>query len=120
MAACACFEHATPDDAQHIVRIGKRPGAHLCTCLQLAHTGLPCRHYLAVVFNVKDIEFDLNVHLRWLTREVQRGETAVVQQPLAAPGAGPCAAEAATLAKATRQVLKSQAEAMWGVLWAQI
>ena len=53
----------------HLVKIGKQAGVHMCDCLELAHRGLPCRHYFAVLLHDQSIRFDLDViHPRWFIR----------------------------------------------------
>jgi hypothetical protein len=37
--------YAAGQPAVHVVKVGTQPGVHMCSCLQLAHRGLPCRHY---------------------------------------------------------------------------
>ena len=43
--------YASGQPAVHSVKIGMQRGVHMCSCLQLAHRGLPCRHYFAVLLH---------------------------------------------------------------------
>ena len=55
--------------AMHLVKIGKQPGVHMCSCLQLANRGLPYRHYFAVLLHDLSVQFDVRVmHPRWFIR----------------------------------------------------
>ena len=46
----------------------------MCSCLQLAHRGLPCRHYFAVLLYDQSLQFDVAViHPRWFTQSTARG-----------------------------------------------
>jgi hypothetical protein len=45
----------------------------MCSCLELAHRGLPCRHYFAVLLHDQSIQFDVDViHPRWFTHPTRR------------------------------------------------
>jgi hypothetical protein len=52
--------YASGQPAVHTVKIGTQPGVHMCSCLQLAHRGLPCRHYFAVLLYDQNMEFDMS------------------------------------------------------------
>jgi hypothetical protein len=57
----------------HTVKVGKQPGVHMCSCLQLAHRGLPCRHFFAVLLYDQSMDFDVSViHPRWFTQSTVR------------------------------------------------
>ena len=59
--------YASGTPSVHLVKIGKRAGVHMCDCLELAHRGLPCRHYFAVLLHNQSIQFDVDaIHPRWL------------------------------------------------------
>ena len=63
----------------HSVKVGKQRGVHMCSCLQLAHRGLPCRHYFAALLHDQSVQFDVAVlHPRWFTHRlaVRSGHTA--------------------------------------------
>ena len=58
--------YASRQPAVHSVKVGKQRGVHMCSCLQLAHRGLPCRHYFAVLLYDQSLQFDVSViHPRW-------------------------------------------------------
>ena len=60
--------YASSTPTQHVVRVGLQAGVHMCSCLELAHRGLPCRHYFAVLLHDQSIQFDVDViHPRWFT-----------------------------------------------------
>ena len=44
---------------QRLGKIGKQPGVHMCSCLQLAHRGLLCRHYFAVLLHDLSVQLDV-------------------------------------------------------------
>ena len=79
-----CAPRVTPHTPQvHTVVMGREPGVHMCTCLQLAHKGLPCRHFFAVLMQYPDLHFDVRAaHPRWLA-----GDAAArpVRQPARRP-----------------------------------
>ena len=57
----------------HSVKVGTQRGVHMCSCLQLAHRGLPCRHYFAVLLYDQSLQFDVSmIHPRWLTHRTAR------------------------------------------------
>jgi hypothetical protein len=65
--------YAAGQPAVHSVQVGPQPGVHMCSCLQLAHRGLPCRHYFAVLLHDQSLRFDVAViHPRWFTRSTVR------------------------------------------------
>ena len=65
--------YAAGQPAVHTVKIGTQQGVHMCSCLQLAHRGLPCRHYFAVLLHVQSLQFDVAVvHPRWFTHRTAR------------------------------------------------
>jgi hypothetical protein len=65
--------YASSAPTQHLVRVGLQAGVHMCSCLELAHRGLPCRHYFAVLLHDQSIQFDVDViHPRWFTRPTRR------------------------------------------------
>jgi hypothetical protein len=65
--------YAAGQPAVHSVKVGTQPGVHMCSCLQLAHRGLPCRHYFAVLLYDQSLQFDVAViHPRWFTRSTAR------------------------------------------------
>jgi len=65
--------YASGQPAVHAVKIGTQPGVHTCSCLQLAHRGLPCRHYFAVLLHDQSLQFDVAViHPRWFTHRTVR------------------------------------------------
>ena len=69
--------YASGQAAVHLIKIGKQPGVHMCSCMELAQRGLPCRHYFAVLLHDQSVQFDLNViHPRWFTRSTIRSLTA--------------------------------------------
>jgi SWIM zinc finger len=60
--------YASGTPTQHVVRVGTQAGVHMCSCLELAHRGLPCRHCFAVLLHDQSLQFDVDViHPRWLT-----------------------------------------------------
>ena len=60
--------YASGTPTQHLVRVGLQAGVHMCSCLELAHRGLPCRHYFAVLLHDQSLQFDVDIiHPRWLT-----------------------------------------------------
>ena len=66
--------YAAGQPAVHSVKVGTQPGVHMCSCLQLAHRGLPCRHYFAVLLYDQSLQFDVAViHPRWFTQSTARG-----------------------------------------------
>ena len=70
--------YAAGQPAVHSVKVGKQPGVHMCSCLQLAHRGLPCRHYFAVLLDDQSLQIDVGViHPRWVTHRlaVRTGQT---------------------------------------------
>ena len=65
--------YASGQPAVHVVKVGTQPGVHMCSCLQLAHRGLPCRHYFAVLLYDQSVQFDVSViHPRWFTQGTAR------------------------------------------------
>ena len=65
--------YASGQPAVHSVKVGKQRGVHMCSCLQLAHRGLPCRHYFAVLLHDQSLQFDVSViHPRWFTQSTAR------------------------------------------------
>jgi len=65
--------YAAGQPAVHSVKVGTQPGVHMCSCLQLAHRGLPCRHYFAVLLYDQSLQFDVAViHPRWFTHSTAR------------------------------------------------
>ena len=65
--------YAAGQPAVHSVKVGTQPGVHMCSCLQLAHRGLPCRHYFAVLLYDQSLQFDVAViHPRWFTQRTAR------------------------------------------------
>jgi len=65
--------YAAGQPAVHSVKVGKQRGVHMCSCLQLAHRGLPCRHYFAVLLYDQSLQFDVSViHPRWFTQSTAR------------------------------------------------
>ena len=65
--------YAAGQPAVHVVKVGTQPGVHMCSCLQLAHRGLPCRHYFAVLLYDQSMDFDVAViHPRWFTQSTVR------------------------------------------------
>ena len=65
--------YAAGQPAVHSVKVGTQPGVHMCSCLQLAHRGLPCRHYFAVLLHDQSLQFDVAViHPRWFTQGTAR------------------------------------------------
>ena len=65
--------YASGQPAVHTVKIGTQPGVHMCSCLHLAHRGLPCRHYFSVLLYDQSMEFDVSViHPRWFTHSTVR------------------------------------------------
>ena len=63
--------YAAGQPAVHSVKVGTQPGVHMCSCLQLAHRGLPCRHYFAVLLHNQGLQFDVGViHPRWFTHRL--------------------------------------------------
>jgi hypothetical protein len=68
--------YAPRQPAVHTVKVAKQPGVHICSCLQLAHRGLPCRHYFAVLLYDQNMEFDVSViQPRWFTQSTARSLT---------------------------------------------
>jgi hypothetical protein len=68
--------YASGQPAVHSVTVGTQPGVHMCSCLQLAHRGLPCRHYFAVLLYDQSVQFDVSViHPRWFTQSTARSLT---------------------------------------------
>jgi hypothetical protein len=87
----------------HTVLVGEEQGAHMCTCLQLAHKGLPCRHYFAVLLHYPELHFAVQAaHPRWLSGDVVRPQQPPRTMQRQALGAATCttAAEAAAAAAA--------------------
>ena len=65
-----CAPRVTPHTPQvHTVVMGREPGVHMCTCLQLAHKGLPCRHFFAVLMQYPDLHFDVRAACAPLTHK---------------------------------------------------
>jgi hypothetical protein len=65
--------YAASQPAVHSVQVGTQRGVHVCSCLQLAHRGLPCRHYFAVLLYNQSLQFDVSViHVRWFTQSTAR------------------------------------------------
>jgi hypothetical protein len=65
--------YASGQPAVHSVKVGTQPGVHMCSCLQLAHRGLPCRHYFAVLLHDQSLQFDVSIiHPRWLIHSTAR------------------------------------------------
>jgi hypothetical protein len=65
--------YASRQPAVHVVKVGIQPGVHMCSCLQLAHRGLPCRHYFAVLLYDQNLQFDVAVvHPRWFAHSTVR------------------------------------------------
>ena len=65
--------YAAGQPAVHSVNVGTQRGVHMCSCLQLAHRGLPCRHYFAVLLHDQSLQFDVAViHPRWLIHSTAR------------------------------------------------
>ena len=70
--------YASGQPAVHSVKVGTQSGVHMCSCLQLAHRGLPCRHYFAVLLHNQSLQFDVGIiHPRWFTHRltVRTGHT---------------------------------------------
>jgi hypothetical protein len=65
--------YAAGQPAVHVIKVGKQRGVHMCSCLQLAHRGLPCRHYFAVLLHDQSLQFHVAViHPRWFTQSTAR------------------------------------------------
>ena len=68
--------YAAGQPAVHVVKVDTQRGVHMCSCLQLAHRGLPCRHWFAVLLHDQSLQFDVAViHPRWFTQSSSRGLT---------------------------------------------
>jgi hypothetical protein len=82
----------------HTVLVGRDAGVHMCTCLQLAHKGLPCRHYFAVLLRYPALHFSAAAaHPRWLRGPALtrvRFPARTTQRPVAQPAAAAAAAVA--------------------------
>ena len=75
--------YASGTPTVHLVKIGKRAGVHMCDCLELAHRGLPCRHYFAVLLHDQSIQFDVDaIHPRWLVQSTARSSPEHTTPPL--------------------------------------
>jgi len=55
--------YAAGQPAVHSVKVGKQRGVHMCSCLQLAHRGMPCRHYFAVLLYNQSLQLDVTAPL---------------------------------------------------------
>lgn len=42
-------------------------GSHICSCLQIRHLGLPCRHFFAAILIYREYGFHINlIHKKWV------------------------------------------------------
>jgi len=107
--------YAAGQPAVHSVKVGTQPGVHMCSCLQLAHRGLPCRHYFAVLLHDQSLQFDVAViHPRWFTQSTVRSLVRPTPVEICSPPAPVDAERLRAVQYMTMEVIKDKIEQLAG------